>query len=106
MFLLGLSFVLILLVGFILIFYVFPHITLIGPTVIVTRSQYDQISEGMTYEQAVAIIGHPGNELSRNDLGGFQTVMYSWRNSDGSNMNAMFQNDRLISKAQFGLPDT
>jgi hypothetical protein len=29
--------------------------------------------------------------------------MYAWQNADGSNMNAMFQNDRLISKAQFGL---
>lgn len=30
-------------------------------------------------------------------------VMYQWVNSNGSNMNTMFQNDRLIQKAQFGL---
>ena len=30
--------------------------------------------------------------------------MYSWKNANGSNMNAMFQDGRLISKAQFGLP--
>ena len=29
--------------------------------------------------------------------------MYMWQNSDGSNMNAMFQNDKLVNKAQFGL---
>ena len=70
-----------------------------------TKSQFDQISEGMTYEQVAAIIGHRGNEISRVDIGGIDTVMYAWQNSNGSNMNAMFQNDRLESKAQFGLPD-
>ena len=29
--------------------------------------------------------------------------MYSWQNGNGSNMNAMFQGDRLVNKAQFGL---
>ena len=76
-----------------------------APDAIVTKSQFDQISEGMTYEQVAAIIGHRGNEISRVDIGGIDTVMYAWQNSNGSNMNAMFQNDRLESKAQFGLPD-
>jgi hypothetical protein len=71
---------------------------------IVTKSQYDRISEGMTYERVVAILGHSGNEMSRNDIGG-ENVMYMWQNSNGSNMNAMFHNDQLISKAQFGLPE-
>jgi len=31
------------------------------------------------------------------------TVMYQWQNRDGSNMNAMFQNDSLMCKAQYGL---
>lgn len=75
-----------------------------APAAIVTKSQYDQISDGMTYEQVASIIGHSGNEMSRSDLGGIDTVMYLWQNSNGSSMNAMFQNDRLESKAQFGLP--
>jgi len=29
--------------------------------------------------------------------------MYQWVNPGGSNMNAMFQNNKLIEKAQFGL---
>ncbi|MFZ0887371.1 MAG: DUF3862 domain-containing protein [Candidatus Binataceae bacterium] len=76
-----------------------------APAAIVTKSQYDQISEGMTYKQVAAIIGHPGSEVSRSDLAGMSTVMYSWQNSSGSNMSAMFQNDQLVSKSQFGLPE-
>jgi hypothetical protein len=29
--------------------------------------------------------------------------MYSWQNDSGSNMNAMFQNGKLVNKAQLGL---
>ena len=36
-------------------------------------------------------------------MAGVSSVMYQWVNADGSNMNAMFQNDRLVSKAQMGL---
>lgn len=70
---------------------------------IVTLAEYEQIREGMTYEQVKTIIGTPGQELSRSDLAGYTTVMYSWSNTNGSNMNAMFQNGRLVNKAQFGL---
>jgi hypothetical protein len=71
---------------------------------IVTREKYDQIHEGMTYRQVCDIIGSSGEEVSRSDMAGVTTVMYSWTNSNASNMNAMFQNNRLISKSQFGLP--
>jgi hypothetical protein len=77
-----------------------------APPPIVTQAQYDQIREGMTYEQVRNVIGTDGQELSRSNLAGYSTVMYSWTNSNGSNMNAMFQNDRLINKAQFSLPET
>ena len=71
---------------------------------LVSKTKYDQIMTGMNYEQVCEIIGARGQESSRTNLGGFTTVMYQWMNPGGSNMNAMFQNDSLISKAQFGLP--
>ena len=74
------------------------------PPPVVTKAEYDLIREGMTYEQVTQIIGASGEEQSRSDLAGFTTVMYSWMNSNGSNMNAMFQNGGLVQKAQFGLP--
>jgi hypothetical protein len=73
----------------------------IGPTV--TMAEYSRLQSGMTYQQAAEIIGASGEEMSRNDIAGFTTVMYGWKNPDGSNMNAMFQNNGLVQKAQFGL---
>lgn len=81
-----------------------------GGQQIVTFAKYNQITNGMTYEQVVAIIGKQGEEMSRNHIDGVQgvmasidTVMYQWMNGNGSNMNAMFQNNKLMQKAQFGL---
>ena len=77
---------------------------------VVTKNEYDQISEGISYAQVVSVIGTEGVEQSSNRIEGVpgvmesvSTKMYSWQNSDGSNMNAMFQNDKLIQKAQSGL---
>src|SRR5438132_685442 len=70
----------------------------------VTMSQYSQVQPGMTYKQAVRILGEPDQELSRSEMAGFTTVMYMWKGtSPGGNMNVMFQNGELVTKAQFGL---
>jgi len=76
-------------------------LTVLEPTV--TMAEFSRLQTGMTYQQAVEIIGTAGEEMSRSDLAGYTTVMYGWKNADGSNMNAMFQNGGLINKAQFGL---
>ncbi len=69
----------------------------------VTKEEYDKLKTGMSYKEVVKIIGFEGEEMSQNEVGGTKTVMYMWQNPDGSNMNAMFQNDKLIQKSQFGL---
>jgi hypothetical protein len=69
----------------------------------VTMAKFQQLETGMTYRQAVEIIGAEGEEMSRSELAGYTTVMYVWKNLGGSNMNAMFQNGHLVAKAQFGL---
>lgn len=68
----------------------------------VTLAKYDQLTTGMTYEAATAILG-PGTEVSRSGSGDSEAIMYSWKNPDGSNMVATFQGGKLVSKAQFGL---
>jgi hypothetical protein len=70
---------------------------------LITKADYGAIQAGMTYPQVIWMIGTAGEELSRSDVVGYTTVMYSWKNSNGSNMNAMFQNGRLVTKAQFQL---
>ncbi len=69
----------------------------------VTMANYNRLRTGMSYSQVVKILGSGGTELSSNDIGGYHTVMYMWQGDGGGNMNAMFQNGRLIQKAQFGL---
>lgn len=77
---------------------------------IITFDEYKRIQNGMSYRKVVAIIGAEGEEISRNKIDGvpgvmdsIETVMYQWVNDNASNMNAMFQNDKLMQKAQFGL---
>lgn len=70
----------------------------------ITMAAYNQLKSGMSYEQAVDVLGRQGVEVSSSDVAGYRTVMYIWTN-DGTigNMNAMFQNGKLVQKAQFGL---
>ena len=77
---------------------------------IVDKFEYDSIQQGMPYAEVTEIIGAEGEELSSVYTQGvpgvmesITTIMYMWQNADGSNMNAMFQNDKLVTKAQFGL---
>jgi len=71
----------------------------------VNMQNYLKLQNGMTYEQVVGILGEEGEEMSSNEIGGTRTVMYMWKAKGfgGSNMNAMFQDNALITKAQFGL---
>jgi hypothetical protein len=71
---------------------------------IVTKEEYDQIADGVTYEEVSSTIGVPGEEMSRSEIACNTTLMYAWQNFDGSDMLAMFQNDRLLTRSQFGLP--
>jgi hypothetical protein len=64
---------------------------------------YEHLHDGMSYPAVCFALLHYGKEASRVSLGGTTTVMYQWINPDGSNMNATFQDDRLVAKAQFGL---
>jgi len=70
---------------------------------VVTLAEFNSIKTGMTYQQVVQNIGTQGTIMSENEIAGYHTIMYMWQNSNGSNMNCMFQQEKLIQKAQFGL---
>jgi hypothetical protein len=70
---------------------------------VINLAKFKDIRSGMTYAQAELVIESPGEEQSRTDLAGYNTVIYAWRNDDGSNAILMFQNNKLVSKSQFGL---
>lgn len=69
----------------------------------ITMAKYNQIKTGMSYRQVVGILGKEGTEVTSNKVMGITTVMYQWDAGFMANMNATFQNDKLMSKAQLGL---
>ncbi len=71
----------------------------------VSAEAFNRVQAGMSLEEVQQILGAPGAVISRTDMAGFTALMVQWNGSGnlGANMNAMFQNGRLISKAQFGL---
>ncbi|MEI6808770.1 MAG: hypothetical protein WCN95_08605 [bacterium] len=62
---------------------------------IVTRAEYDQIQNGMTYDQVVAIVGSAGSE-TLNAGGG--TFAYTWLNPDTSGAEVIFMNGAVYGK--------
>jgi hypothetical protein len=72
-----------------------------------TKAEFDQIQNGMSYQQVVDIVGSDGELLSEVGSPGsqFYTQMFKWDGSGslGSNANVMFQGGVVQSKAQFGL---
>ena len=72
----------------------------------VSKSNFMALRMGASYDAAASALGCAGDEIARSEVGPFVAVMYMWNGSRlGANMNAMFQNDKLVSKAQFGLTD-
>ena len=68
----------------------------------VSLAAYDRIRPGMSYEDVGGLIGR-GTETNRTARGDITMVMYEWRLPGGANVNVVFENNRLIQKAQFGL---
>lgn len=74
----------------------------------ITYENFTRISNGMTYEQVVYILGEPGKEQGRNSLGqgtqfAVETVMYYWNGGGMKGITCMFQNGSLMQKNQLGL---
>lgn len=73
----------------------------------ISKAEFDQIENGMTYEEVVQIIGGEGEVLSEVGEKGTElyTVMYTYDGETGlgANANFTFQNNKLQAKAQFGL---
>lgn len=65
--------------------------------------QYKTLQTGMNYLEACKVMGDQGVEMSRLEIGNGEIVMYMWQNDSGSNVNCQFQDNKLTTKAQFGL---
>ncbi|AVH74446.1 hypothetical protein [Nostoc sp. 'Lobaria pulmonaria (5183) cyanobiont'] len=62
------------------------------------RAEYEQLKTGMSLTDVRSIL-NPGIEVSRSAT----IATFVWENPDGSTITAVFENDKLKSKEQFGL---
>ncbi len=87
-----------------------------GECAAITFDQFKALKMGSSYADAVKVLGCEGQEMSRfefqvPDYPDFKmttvsTVMYVWKTGKPfSSVTAMFQNDKMISRAQLGLSD-
>ena len=68
----------------------------------ITLDKYNQVTEGMTYDEVKAILGE-GQLTSQIKIMDTESLIYSWINKDGSNANFTFSSNKLDMKAQFNL---
>lgn len=70
----------------------------------INADKFNQIQNGMTYDEVVAIIGEDGTSISESELADIKTEIYEWQSHDGwGNANITFQNGKVVNKAQFGV---
>lgn len=71
----------------------------------ISATEFAQLRNGMTYEQAQSIVGSSGELVSDSEIAGIHTFAVKWDGERGlgANANVMFQNNKLVMKAQAGL---
>jgi flagellar biosynthesis component FlhA len=69
----------------------------------VTLENFNKISNGMTYEKVVEILGSKGKVMIEKEIAGSKNIVYMWEGERFTNITAMFVNGKLDSKNQIGL---
>lgn len=69
----------------------------------VTLTNYAYLIPGLLYTQASELLGGPGIEVSARDSAGTHTAVYRWPGAGQASLQVVFENDRLVRKAQVGL---
>ena len=72
----------------------------------VTLSNYMQLKKGMRYAEVVKILGREGTNTgsgAKHSQPGTKVAQYLWEGEGGGSMTVLFENNKLISKAQSGL---
>lgn len=70
-----------------------------------TMAGYEALQNGMSYGDAVRVIGSEGKQLSSSEAEGVTTTYYLWGNPDTQEgaISTIFQNGKLVQKAQNGM---
>jgi hypothetical protein len=80
--------------------------TLPIPPPTITLAKYEQVTNGMSYEQVEAIMGSPGTKMGESTSvdPAHNYAEYQWlQDNQGANGTFDFVGNKLIGKAQYGL---
>ena len=70
----------------------------------VTMEMYNNVKNGMTYDEVVELFGAEGAILSTSEVMGIVSTIYTWNGTSlGANCNVTFQDGTVFAKAQYGL---
>lgn len=71
----------------------------------ISALEFAQLRNGMTYDEAQAVVGSSGELVTDSEIAGIRTFAVKWdgERGFGANANVMFQNGKLVMKAQAGL---
>ena len=69
----------------------------------ISLAKYNQIKNGMNYQETVNILGGEGTEVSSSEVGKYKTATYKWDGENYSYIILTFQNDKLMFKTQGSL---
>ncbi len=68
-----------------------------------TLEKFNQLQNGMKYEEVVKILGSDGVETSNYSSGSFKTTTYKWEGENYARVTATFRNGELTTKMQSNL---
>ncbi len=68
-----------------------------------TMAKYNQLENGMTYEEAVKIIGSEGSQTSSSSIGSYKSTSYKWEGEKYARIYLIFKDDKITSKSQSNL---
>lgn len=75
-----------------------------GSDIKVTAEMYNQIQEGMTYDEVVEIFGGEGTLVSDTEISGITSQIYQWNGETlGSNCTITFSDGKVFAMSQVGL---
>ncbi|MBQ7953390.1 MAG: phosphatase PAP2 family protein [Clostridia bacterium] len=70
----------------------------------VTLAEYNKLHDGISYKEAVRIVGSEGNVVHTYSKASYNTVVYEWYGKeDNSYVSAIFINNQLIGKEKYNL---
>ncbi len=75
----------------------------VGGNAEISTAKYNQLKNGMSYDEAVRILGAEGSEVSSSEIGKYKNATYKWDGANYSFIILTFQNDKLLFKSQSNL---